>query len=540
MRKQSTEQFVAKAKKTHGDYYDYSQAKYISANDKVTIICSEHGAFQQRASHHLSGSGCRFCANKQRGDNLKHTHDDFVKKARKVHGQKYDYSKAKYVNSHTNLDIICNVHGLFSQTASTHLSGAGCPACSGVARLDTEKLIQRAKEVHGKKYDYSHADYKNNKTKIKIICPEHGMFEQTPANHLQGMGCLLCGYKNAGQYHKKNTESFIAEARKIHGNKYDYSDVEYKGAREKITIICPKHGRFEQIAHVHLRGEDGKGCLQCSYEERAINASMTFEEFLERSKNNHNESYDYSIAHKQYSNLSSRLTIICPKHGHFEQTASNHINGRGCPICGIERTANTLAKSTQEFIRESREIHGDKYDYSKTKYINANTNVMIICPIDGEFEQTPWSHTSGTGCPKCSRRNQGAPRNLTRALRGEFDEKKNAYVYIVNFILPDIDTTLYKVGSGTGTRVNTTQNSIRRIGGTVVSVKQYPFKSTGEAIVFEHIIMEELFDYKFVIPTDLKFPGYSEIFTQEPNLVNIENHPILIKFRAGDRWDPKK
>ena len=540
MKKLTTEQFIAKAKKVHDDRYDYSVAEYVSAKDKVVIICPEHGPFEQRAYNHMSGVGCPVCGINKKTDSNRLGHAGFVKKARKVHGQRYDYSQAKYVDSHSKLKIICKVHGPFWQTATTHLSGAGCPACSGVARLDTDEFIRRAREVHRDKYDYSRVDFKNSKTKVKIICPEHGPFKQNPANHLQGQGCILCGFKNAGQYHKKDTDTFINEARAVHGDRYDYSLTEYKGAREKLTIICPKHGPFEQVAHVHLRGDSGAGCEKCSYEERAENARMTFDEFVKRSKENHNELYDYSVAKKQFVDASTKITIICPKHGAFKQSAINHANGQGCSKCGAERTTEALSKSTEDFIREARVVHGDKYDYSKTEYVNANTNVKIICPEDGEFEQIPGVHLGSIGCPKCSRRNQGAPRNLTRALRGEFDGTHDAYIYIVSFLLPCSDTMLYKVGSGTGSRFKKVQNEIRRTGGTDIQAKQYPFSSMGEAIVFEHLAHDQVSDHQFVVPVDLKFPGHTEVFSKQPNLEAVEKHPTLARFRSGDRWDPRE
>ncbi len=266
---------------------------------------------------------------------------------------------------------------------------------------------------------------------------------------------------------------------------------------------------------------------------------MTFDEFIKRSKGSHDEFYDYSIAKNQFVDASTRITIICQKHGVFEQSAINHANGQGCPKCIAERTAKALSKSTKDFINEAREVHGDKYDYSKTKYVNANTNVTIICPKDGEFEQLPGVHLGSIGCPKCSRRNQGAPRNLTRALRGEFDGKHDAYIYIVSFRFPCSDATLYKVGSGTGSRFKKVQNEIRRVGGTDIQAKQYPFTSMGEAIVFEHLVHAQVSDHKFVVPVNLKFPGHTEVFSKQPNIVAVEKHPTLAIFRSGDRWDPR-
>ena len=539
-RKLTTTDFIERAKGVHGDRYDYSIAEYFSAKSKVKIICPEHGVFEQIAYNHANGTGCPACGIEKRTDSLMLGNDSFLKKARKIHGLRYDYTQVEYVDSHTDIKIICKDHGPFWQAATTHLSGAGCPACSGVERLDTDKFIQRAREIHGDRYDYSCVNYKNNKTKVKIICSEHGVYEQNPSNHLQGLGCILCGYKNAGQYHKKDTSSFIDEAKALHGNYYDYSLTKYRGARDKLTIVCPIHGPFEQVAHVHLRGEPGSGCLKCSYENRADNARMDFDEFIKRSKKKHNDFYNYSISKEQYLDLSTKITINCPKHGKFEQTGANHVNGKGCPKCGVERGATAQTKSTEEFLSEARRMHGDKYDYSKTEYINSKTNVTIICPDDGEFEQLPEVHLGSIGCPKCSRRNQGAPRNLTRALRGEFDQTREAYVYVVSFRFPCSDAALYKIGSGTGTRINKVQNELRHVGGTVTRVEQYQFSSMGEAIVFEHLAHNQVSDYQYVVPVDLKFPGHTEVFSKKPNLKAVQEHATLAKFRSGDRWDPRK
>lgn len=118
--------------------------------------------------------------------------EEFIAKSREVHGDKYDYSKTVYVNQTTDVVITCPKHGDFLQRPNNHYMGAGCPSCSGNRRLTTEKFIERAKNVHGNKYDYSKVVYVNNKTKVSIICPEHGEFLQSPDKHLQGRGCPGC------------------------------------------------------------------------------------------------------------------------------------------------------------------------------------------------------------------------------------------------------------------------------------------------------------------------------------------------------------
>lgn len=116
----------------------------------------------------------------------------FIARAKEIHGDKYDYSEVEYVNYKTKVKIICPIHGEFWQTPREHLNGNGCQKCSGVQRMNTDLFIQRAIEVHGDTYDYSKVKYTNNRTKVCIICPVHGEFWQSPDSHLLGCGCPKC------------------------------------------------------------------------------------------------------------------------------------------------------------------------------------------------------------------------------------------------------------------------------------------------------------------------------------------------------------
>lgn len=129
-------------------------------------------------------------------------------------------------------------------------------------KLTTELFINKSKEIHGNKYNYSYSIYKNNRTKIKIICPIHGLFEQSPSSHMRGFGCAKCaGCK------KLTEEEFINKSKKIHGNKYNYSLVEYINSHKKIIIICEKHGVFSQLPNKHLCG---RGCPKCNNSRNEI------------------------------------------------------------------------------------------------------------------------------------------------------------------------------------------------------------------------------------------------------------------------------
>jgi hypothetical protein len=178
------------------------------------------------------------------------TLEEFIERAKKVHGDKYDYSRVLYNGMHDKICIICPIHGEFWQTPANHLSGKGCPECGSISRWDTkgrittEEFIKKAIKIHGDKYDYSKVNYIDAHTKVCIICPIHGEFWQTPNNHLTKYGCKKCAMDALNSNKPRSTEEFIKIAKKLHGNKYDYSKVEYKNCKTKVCIICPKHGEF--------------------------------------------------------------------------------------------------------------------------------------------------------------------------------------------------------------------------------------------------------------------------------------------------------
>ena len=164
---------------------------------KVCVICPEHGEFYQAPRDHVRGNGCPQCANKRRGSKKRLTINEFIEKAREVHGDKYNYDAVKYDNINTKITIICPIHGNFEQIPMNHLLGQGCPKCIG-RNLNTEDIIKRFREIHNSTYDYSKVEYKGMNKKVCIICPIHGEFWQTPSKHLLGQGCKKCSYNENG------------------------------------------------------------------------------------------------------------------------------------------------------------------------------------------------------------------------------------------------------------------------------------------------------------------------------------------------------
>ena len=191
------------------------------------------------------------------------TTEQFIEKARLVHGDKYDYSKTVYNKMKEKVCIICPEHGEFYQQPRHHLSGNNCPICNPYHSLDLDAFLQRSREVHGDKYDYSKVMFKGNRTKVCIICPVHGEFWQLPPNHMRGSGCPFC----ANEKHRYTKEEFISKATKIHGDRYDYSKVKYANSQTKICIVCKEHGEFWQKANDHVQG---RGCPICRYMRPSI------------------------------------------------------------------------------------------------------------------------------------------------------------------------------------------------------------------------------------------------------------------------------
>lgn len=272
MRKQiTTNEFIIKANKVHDNRYDYSLVKYINSKEKVIIICKKHGKFKQTPSNHKKGRGCPSCKKDTIRNKLSLTTKDFIKKAKNIHGNKYDYKNIIYINSKIKLSIWCPIHGEFKQNSGNHLEGKGCPKCKGGVKLTKEDFIKSSIKIHGKKYIYSNIIYVNSKTKVNIICPTHGKFFQTPYSHISGKsGCPKCYIESK----RMGKEEFIKRSKIIHNNKYSYKLVEYKNQRHKVKIICAKHGMFEQAPESHLLS---LGCPNCtnSRGENAIRLFLT-------------------------------------------------------------------------------------------------------------------------------------------------------------------------------------------------------------------------------------------------------------------------
>jgi len=243
-------------------------------------------------------------------------------------------------------------------------------------KLTTNIFIERSKIKHKNKYDYSKVEYINSQTMVIIICPIHGEFEQKANDHLRGCGCFKCI-----KTYKLNTEKFILKAKSIHGDKYDYSKVEYINSQRNVIIICPIHGEFEQTPARHLFGQ---GCSSCYG-----NKKLTTEQFIEKSNIIHNNKYDYSEV--IYKNYRTKIIIICPVHGKFKQFAGDHLWGSGCTKCNNskleEKVKSFLINKNIKFINH---YYGFSWLKNKNKleldFYLPDYNIGIECQGRQHFE----------------------------------------------------------------------------------------------------------------------------------------------------------
>ena len=256
-------------------------------------------------------------------------------------------------------------------------------------KLTVGEFIERSKKIHGDNYDYNLVEYQGKDKKVKIICKDHGIFEQRPNSHMRGNGCNKCAIDNS----KHTIESLISKFNLIHDFKYDYSlikNIENLNSI-KLSIICPTHGEFNQTFVNHIQK---CGCPKCANEK----SKYTIDIVKRRFTNIHGDKYDYGLF-KNYRGIKDIITIICPKHGEFSQEIRSHIQGCGCQKC-----ANDIIRMKgDEFIKRANIIHGNSYSYGTMNYINNLTKIEIICPDHGSFWQTPSSHLHQKAkCPKCA------------------------------------------------------------------------------------------------------------------------------------------
>lgn len=227
--------------------------------------------------------------------------------------------------------------------------------------MDRKNFIERSLEKHGDKYDYSEIPNKiTTRDKVNIKCKSHGIFNQRVSTHLSGSGCPSCHFESINPKRSKGREKFIEDAIKVHGNKYNYSEVNYINNETPVSIICPNHGKFEQPPRVHIFKKSG--CKECK--------RVRFPEIINRSKSKHNNFYDYSISKYDDNNtVDDSIDIICPAHGKFRQRVKSHMMGIGCPYCKESKGEKFIERILIDmgFVRNIDYFREHKFEDCKNK-----------------------------------------------------------------------------------------------------------------------------------------------------------------------------
>lgn len=409
------------------------KSEYIDTNHVCKCVCTICDyEWNPRVRELMRGHGCPNCHNES--EKRKHF-EQFQKELNSKFNGRYVIDYKDYSTKLDKMRIFDNKTQEFIEDSIKHLLSIVEPTSSDNEFLKKDRLerqnrfIEKAKAKFGDLFDYSKVEYKNRNTKITIKCNKHcNEFEITPRHHLRykSGGCKLCFEEKCIGNKRVTLEQWLNKCKEIHNNKYDYSEVKKLGDKfnlqEMVTIICPKHGAFQQLASSHYRG---KGCDECAHKSVAEQRTLTHEEFEKRARLIHGDKYKYLT---KYEGIRVPIKIECNIHGVFEQLPKEHLDGCGCPKCGIESARTARLMPRELFLKRVRAIHGNKYDYSKTEYRGVSKFMTIICPIHGEFQQTPFTHLyHKCGCPKCTES------KLERQVRVMLEENNIEYVYEKHF-----------------------------------------------------------------------------------------------------------
>jgi peroxiredoxin len=272
--------FIFRAKEKHGGKYDYKDTVFTTFAEEVTIRCKKHGYFTQNSWSHLTGCGCKKCGIESRSLKRRGSKEDFIAKSEILYPYLYDYSRVVYKNIDTPVEVKCKKHGYFEVSPYNHLySNRGCSKCSGHG-LTKEDFVKEAKLVHGNCYDYSKTDFTLKKNLIQVVCKKHGAFTLTAGTHLGGVGCKDCSALRSSILRSKvltfTTKKFIEKAKLIYGEEYLYDKTVYTGMVNNIEVVCRKHGLFKRIASTHLKGS---GCKTCYFDSRSKPAISWIEQY---------------------------------------------------------------------------------------------------------------------------------------------------------------------------------------------------------------------------------------------------------------------
>lgn len=287
-----------------------------------------------------------------------HTTVTFIKAAKEVHGNRFDYSKVQYLKSRLPVTIICKQHGRFYPEPASHLRGTGCSKCTGNYKKDFQKFKSEAAAKHANNYSYDGSSYTGYKGNISIIC-KHGVYTCTVSQHLYGRCCSLCatGIK---------TQKFVKAAQEVHKGLYQYTKTIFLGSLQEVEIVCKIHGSFFRIASEHLRGQ---GCRDCAVGKAN---DLKRKAFITKAKKVHGDLFNYDKV--TYPLQKGRIEIVCKLHGSFLQAPATHLVGSGCPDCVAKSYSNIAINWIEQYAFTHRlksiqhALNGGEYLIPSTRF----------------------------------------------------------------------------------------------------------------------------------------------------------------------------
>ena len=331
------------------------------------------------------------CSHGKKGPHFKSTIEQIAIEGHRKHNGKYKYSIQEYFNNRTKIQIHClHCEKEFSQIPSDHLRGIGCPKCADKQNADRRRytlddIRKKSIEVHKGKYTIPEQKYKNNRTSIRIICPDHGEFLQRPCSHARGEGCPQCAYQQNGDRCRYTLDVVRKKSNEVHNGKYTIPDQEYVNKDTPIEIICPIHSSFWQRPGDHTT--NCIGCPKCAIEQNADRRRHTLDDIRKKSIEVHGEKY--TIPDQEYKNSNIPIKIKCPDHGEFLQSSGHHLYGHGCPLCK-NKTEGKLYMFLKSKLPEHSIEQQKKYDWCKNPetgwYLRFDFVVYenIIIELDGD------------------------------------------------------------------------------------------------------------------------------------------------------------
>ena len=394
--KKTNTEFIRELKKKFSNSFNYSKVNYKGSRTKIILICEKHGEFQSKPVLLLGKKNPRLCEYCE----IDIKKNEFIKRANKIHKNKYDYSNVVFKNQKTKVEIICpeNLHGQWSVTPDNHVSKkSGCPACGFIKQVksqtkSTAKFKSEIKRLFGRRYLLNKVEYINAHTPVIVTCKKHGDFPISPTSLLQGTNCFKCSLIESGLKRRKNNNAFIEQAEKIHGLKYDYSKTNYKKAKIPVQIICKKHGEFSQLPDTHL---SGAGCNKCGNEQIGKKLRNDIDKVINAIEKSRGKNlFDFSLLKNSYVNNRTKTAFTCLKHNKvFFSTTDDLVRYGGCEDCkiksvGQEKIKTILIEKNIQFISEWKN-HNCKLIKGKASFDFYLPKSKMLIEFDGEQHFKP-------------------------------------------------------------------------------------------------------------------------------------------------------